>query len=498
MLIKRIHTLLILSIIASVSFAQPTYFNKTYYLQDLDSAERGENISRGLIAQPDSTYLVYYFSYNFFTQYQNSVYSKINNHGDVITQNVLLDTGYTFGCGEIITSYDGNYYSCGNFLKQPIYDTVNYAFQKIDGNGNILWQQIGNPFIKKNCYLRSLTKTFDFKIAAVGQAWDSGASSQDLYFILCDSNGIKIKDTLIGGGTSWEGSQAIIQTPDSGFLLAGNKFITTYNGYLVKLDKNGTFQWQKIYGGAAGGGFEKMIALQDGNYLLMGSASAGADGDAWLVKVNVDGNVIWSKKYGVASINEDFMNAVELADSTIVIAGTTQDTTNGNNNFEAWIVKINAIGDTLWTRQYGHSTYPSITADVWLFEIVKTMDNGILVGGFADEAITGQNAWLLKLDSVGCDSVNCISGVGSAELNNETAFTLYPNPVQDEFTIQFKFTLYALCDIKVYNMLGELVYAKRSFIQKQTTIPTTALPPGMYFVSLNYEGQTVTRKFVKL
>jgi hypothetical protein len=70
---------------------------------------------------------------------------------------------------------------------------------------------------------------------------------------------------------------------------------------------------------------------------------------------------------------------------------------------------------------------------------------------------------------------NYVTTVGNIALPQITRLQVYPNPSTGIFSIS------AIANIEVYNIVGELILFENS----ATSIDLTAAPKGMYFVKLN-------------
>src|SRR4029077_15981822 len=68
---------------------------------------------------------------------------------------------------------------------------------------------------------------------------------------------------------------------------------------------------------------KRVIQTNDGNYIVAGQTDGfGSGGNAFLMKVNGNGNIIWIKDY--SGINSDIIfDVIELADSNLVMCGAT-------------------------------------------------------------------------------------------------------------------------------------------------------------------------------
>jgi len=102
-----------------------------------------------------------------------------------------------------------------------------------------------------------------------------------------------------------------------------------------------------------------------------------------------DGDSLWFRTYPSAAI--DGFNAMCLmADGGVCLAGLWN---SGEN--EVYVVRVNSIGDTLWTRRHGGGAGQNA------YSISRTLDNGFIIGGY--RALSGSNydMYVSKIDSMG-------------------------------------------------------------------------------------------------
>jgi hypothetical protein len=200
--------------------------------------------------------------------------------------------------------------------------------------------------------------------------------------------------------------KSIIKTND-GFLMVATYEVpptepppvtSSYDIWLVKLDNDGNFVWDKFFGGTKTDTPSLIIASADGYYYIV-SGSNSSDGDIgydpypisldyWVVKIDGNGHIIWEKILGGSS-GEFMYNADAYADADggIVFIGTTLshdgDITQNYGAYDMWIIKLNADGTKAWDFTAG-------TPDFEYLEALKhTSDNGYLLAGYGTPVIGG-------------------------------------------------------------------------------------------------------------
>ena len=92
--------------------------------------------------------------------------------------------------------------------------------------------------------------------------------------------------------------------------------------------------------------------------------------------------------------------------------------------------------------------------------------------------------------------IDCTVGINEIE-NLKDKIKLMSNPAKDVITISFPLPMFTACHIRIYDIMGKVVYNQDAFIQNQISIPVFNLTNGIYAVELNYEGIKEFKKFVK-
>ena len=159
---------------------------------------------------------------------------------------------------------------------------------------------------------------------------------------------------------------------------------------MLKLDSNGTVQWEKTYGGTDSDSARSIQQTSDGGYIVAGrTLSYGAGGwDFWIIKLNSSGTVQWEKTYG-GSFTDIARSIQQTSDGVYIVAGQTNSFGAGSADF--LIIKLNSSGVVQWEKTYGGSGGDAT------YSIQQTSDGGYVVTGTAGNS----DAWVLKLDSSG-------------------------------------------------------------------------------------------------
>lgn len=235
--------------------------------------------------------------------------------------------------------------------------------------------------------------TNDSGYAAVGVS-SSFSSSADVYIVKFDKNNVVEWSRIIGGlGIDW--GYAVSQLPDSGFAIAGfsSSFSNgDFDGIIFRTDKLGFNQGHYLYGGADWDFFYDLAPTIDSGFIACGKTYSGTNGysDSWVVKLNKNMLTQWDLKYG-GTDDECANKIIQTYDSNYVFCGTTK--TNSSGVEDTWLVKLNGMGDTLFTRSFGDSLKDEVYT-----VIEHNIDSGLVLGGKSN-SFSGnqQSAYGLRL-----------------------------------------------------------------------------------------------------
>lgn len=401
---------------------------------------------------------------------------RINFNGDTIYNKKFPMLGSypsTGSSGSLIKCLDGNLahaYAVSYPSAQP-----DALLVKLTEDGDTLWTKTYGGANFDNANIVHQTADSGFVLMGVTQSFGWGTTS-DFYLIKTDKDGnFEWQQTYGTSGT--EDCLSGDLTLDGGFILSGHK-----NGefYIVKTDGMGNQQWTQTYPGTSGSCFIKQLA--DSTYILTGAKIiSGFAGQAYMIKINKTGGIIWQNHYGNPTVNDWFYTRpIILNDGSIVVAGQQM---LGSIPI-GMLVKTDSLGNQQWLRTY----YANPTNDNYVYDAKATSDGGFILVGSGN--VTGQDAWVVKVDSVGCEIANC--NVGVAELGSENDIVVYPNPAT--FFVNVSCKEYKVQSIKIVDLLGKVCYFSNS---NSSQIDISQLPKGMYILQAQTEKGVLSKKFVK-
>jgi hypothetical protein len=354
-----------------------------------------KNNDEGLIAIPQSTeikkdvmkkfLIISILAINYFTTNAQHTFQK--TYGGT-----AMDNG-----NSVRQTFDGGYIVVGT--------TTSFG----SGGGDVLaikTNELGDTSWTKtfggasdNEYGFCVQQTTDsgYIISGVASSFDDVAG--DIYIIKLNASGDTIW-TRTYGGIGYEWGAYLQQTTDGGYIIAGQTpafGAGGFDAYLIKIDVAGNLSWTKTYGGS---GLEIGSAVQqttDGGYILSGQIDSYGAGstDFYLVKTDSTGNVVWAKAYGTPG-SESGVTVKQTSDGGYIIGGTSENAI-GPLGPDMCLIKTDSIGDTLWTKLYGG---PMIDE---CYEVVQTTDGGYMMCGksFSFSTAGDYDVYIVKTDGQG-------------------------------------------------------------------------------------------------
>jgi hypothetical protein len=210
-----------------------------------------------------------------------------------------------------------------------------------------------------------------------------------------------------GTGVKQDYTYDMHKTLDGGYVLGGvteNYPTGVRRSYVIKTDANGDTLWTSIYGDTCKAGnaqqyINDICQSSDGGYLGVGGmipCGGSSTNGGEITRLDSKGNVLWSKTctHGVP----DPYPVIQCSDGNFIVGGMVSGV--GAGLLDAFLTKIDANGDTLWSRTYGSA------GNEWLYHILQTPDGGYLAAGYTDGLglgviDTNRNIYLIKTDANG-------------------------------------------------------------------------------------------------
>lgn len=188
-------------------------------------------------------------------------------------------------------------------------------------------------------------------------------------------------------GNGYDKGEGLAQLPDSGYMVTGSSSSfedAPSQAFLMRLDDQGNFVWSRAYGGAESEEGRRVMIVPDYGFFVAGTSSSGASGnfDSYLFFTDTDGNLQWERRFDNGGW-ERIHDALLLADSSVVMVGETDATTDQYTDM--LLLRYAKNGDLLWSMQLGAQGNDVASA------IIPFTDTTVIIAGSRYVADSLQN-----------------------------------------------------------------------------------------------------------
>ncbi len=247
---------------------------------------------------------------------------------------------------------------------------------RLNSTGNILWAKCFGGADNESAE-KIISVDGGFVVAGYTQSTDGDLQLNqgdfDYWVFKIDGDGNLLWSKSFGGSLAdWAYTASVAD--DGNLLIAGSSFsadgnitgnLGFYDFWVVKLSSDGELLWAKNYGGPGEERAYHSLATPDGGCIITGttlSNSGDVPGnkgsyDCWILRLDANGNVAWSKNYG--GPQEDRAFGIAEADDGYLIAGFTAspsgDVSNNYGIKDGWLIKLDDNGNLIWENNFGGS-----------------------------------------------------------------------------------------------------------------------------------------------
>lgn len=435
----------------------------------------------------------------------------------------------------VIERHDGKYLIAGTTLSpNGLNSDINLLL--VDSVGNLIWDKI---IEKANTYESaiSLIETSDNNYLVSGEVWPNNFP----YLLLIDGEGDLIGDNQYSSENPGNGGYSVGEAEDGSFFFVepsvtfSSSNQTILNTTLYNVLSTGEMNWTKDY---ASVNSWSVIQTIDNGYALAGMANDSTynpivSSDIILVKTNPVGDTLWTQKYKYDRFATAY-SLLQTPDSGYLIAGFHDDLSLEDRYQGSYLIKTDAVGDTLWTKGYEtlgaphhiavcayssgyimsssrevqagefggpdsvfmHITKLDTDGNIqWSREfdgdlsignnVTETSDGGFLLTGTSFLSSIPGNIVLIKLDSIG-DYV-----LSTKLLDDEESLhiSVYPNPASEALTFKLGENDKGIQEIRIFNINGQKIKVLRSQITNEVQVDINDLSNGMYFYEVTSIGK---------
>lgn len=308
--------------------------------------------------------------------------------------------------------------------------------------------------------------------------------------LLAGSASAQIKFFKLYSDAGDDSGEGIVQLEDSSYAVTGSSSSFIGPGsqaFLLRIDSLGNYLWSYDYGGnESEGGKRVMYKNGMGFYIAGYTNSIGSGGyDFYLLKTDENGTFQWEKAYGGTGW-ERVHDAQMTRDDGVLMVGETSS--NDTDNQDMYIVRTDSNGDTLWTKTLGGSGHDVLTG------LLKLNDSTFYTCGYQyieDSSYT--KGYVAKLYDNGTiswwDTVGTYGNYKFHDLcfNHDTTLVSLVGEATGPLTVgQDRFFYRMFLDGSFYH---ENLHGGNDGDQRATCVTTYGSAADKYYVVANYFDQ---------
>ncbi len=264
---------------------------------------------------------------------------------------------------------------------------------KADADGEQVWQQTYGDDATDQAYCIATTADGGYIVGGTSSGLGNGAF--DFYLIKTDGDGEMEWWRSGYGRGGYDHCQSVFQTPDGGYSMAGKLDGNRWDMHLIQTDERGDQTWAHSYHRQWSENAYDHLMTEDGGFILAGFANL-PDQDIWdvyVVRTDDEGNQVWARSYG-GDASELCLSIAETFDGCYTLAGRTNSF--GAGDYDFYLIKIDEDGEVIWSRTYGGEGEDAC------YSVIQVEDGGFVLAGHSSSfGEGGLDCYLVRTDAEG-------------------------------------------------------------------------------------------------
>jgi hypothetical protein len=457
-----------------------TYLNQIYELPN------GDNYSIGSLTERPESVGGGYAMMGLNMTTGKLCFTGTNPQGDTLfTQSYFSDSSLAFYLGIGLANLQNGGYAYATVATSA--NKTRALIMMLDENGNLTDFDFIDMGLEVAGY--DICATTDGGFAVTGWVRPTLADDYQIIVMKFDATGNQSWVREYGNGDRDYGI-SIAQTPDGGYVIGGQRGFPDFQTIVpacptvLKIDSVGNQEWQRQYSPGFVGEHTgcTVSVLPSGDYVFLAGWWNETDylKKPWCGRIDINGTLVWEKQYESPYLDVFTGKPIVTIDGDIVMASLS------NNVYgDAWLTKLNGNGEVKWESHYLYSGVDKNR----VFACASTRDGGFLLGGdVIYNGFTDYAAWLIKTDSLGCAVAGCKVTETPSPVS-EDFFNVFPNPAQDR--VQFGGSFSDVVEWQLMDLNGRVLFAA-SIAPGGVAISLPSLPPGIYLWQAQEDGGIAT------
>lgn len=319
-----------------------------------------------------------------------------------------FDEGYIEQPGDVIQLADESFLICGHINDlngTPAGTASQFYLMNVSARGDLLWtKRYPNDGLRQRA--RRIIPTADGGFMLIGFTQEMVDGENNIMLLKLDANAEEEWRENYGTTDRDDEGRDIIEVED------GYVFVANIKGdqgpdndiAIYRVTSLGGLVSLDVYGtDNLNEEVNDLIKTQNDELVLVGSS--GSFSNAYILKGNLNGDTLWTREIDAGAIENELRSVIELEDGSLVAVGQTLPTPV---NTDILLLKLSADGDLIWKRNLGDQFEFNKLGE----DIARSSDGGFVIAGYSAEAdqVFINDLMIVKVDSEGTYLTNMLSG----------------------------------------------------------------------------------------
>ena len=391
---------------------------------------------------------------------------------------------------------------------------------RLDAEGNVLWYHTfgGSGYELAN----AVCQTEDGGVLVVGETNSTNGDILDPLggldaWVLCLSASGELLWRHNFGGSLDDVGRSVVATDDGGFVVGGISLSTTghvpgnqggSDAWLFKLDADGEVLWHRTYGGSGDDGVRSMCSSENGGFVCAGYTSSnngnvsgfhGGFTDVWVFEVDAEGELLNQRCLG-GSAGDDGKSILSVPSGGYAVAAST-NSTNGdvgqvNGSYDYWLVRLNNDFELVWETTFGGAGNESVSGLAVLTDGSYALYGSTSPSSNNTGDVSGYHGGPFDAWLV----ITEPEAVSVAEHVGGEVLQLAYDQIGSALLIQNVEALSGMVTVAIHSATGALMesqVAPGSPVGRSIRVDLAGLAPGQYVVTLTSQNGRRAGRFVR-
>ncbi len=446
-----------------------------------------EDVCKTIIQAGDGGYLLVGYAYDNSHDTRRWLAVKVDDSGQEEWR-YEDPVGRDKVCENAVQARDGDFILAG-YTEESGNGGSDARALRLSVDGDIVWDRAYGRQGYDDC--SSILKISENEYCLIGYLIPNPNQpyTQSLWLLFIDNDGDSLTSYTFNPGGFFSAQTSILS--ENGAIVTGGYI--DHQLFAAKISANRELEWFHSFPNGIRSDCASIVQTTDHGYLLAGYYwPEGSAKNGYLIKVDENGDSLWTKEMGDDS-NEELHSAIPAIGGGFFTAGFISSS-EGNPGGGMWISRLDDEGEILWSQTYGGSQFDDC------YDLIQLGDASLLLAGktYSFESQRGDFC-LVKTEA---DPNTVKRPINLLQPQKLSIVSLAPNPFNSNLSIYYQTPVAELMTIRLFDITGAHVETIALGFQSRGSHSikwdASDCPAGLYFLRLEARHLSATRSVVLL